>query len=400
MHFPRYDTGVCTNSLISVYFDPLIAKITVWAPTRDEAIRAMEYTLRQTVCLGLVTNKRFLLAVLGRLEFVDGTYTTRLVETMLKDPVYLMSGPVLLKTPSMLEMRMLPETDERLRWIHATIGNTTAEAPTTVPLTTISWTVAQELSVVAMLFLSRARIMKRPQLRLLNSSWRVVRSCAQRESFSFGKEHEGNVVVDYIQTTPTAIANCSWEYIVRLYGEPATGTSAATVRSGWTTVQLTRVHMEDDHCGTLELMMDGRKRTYFVAVSVPVHTHNSPDVYIHHAGLDRQFCLTRVDPRKGKTGMTDDPGKMMRGACWGEGPHAADTRIASGIVSSYTSTMPCRILQRLVDEGAMVKVGQALLTMESMKMETRLYSRHEGKVHFRVAEGQVVEAGVMMLEVE
>ena len=62
--------------------------------------------------------------------------------------------------------------------------------------------------------------------------------------------------------------------------------------------------------------------------------------------------------------------------------------------------MPCRILKCLVAEGATVKVGQALLTMESMKMETRLYSRHDGKIHFRVKEGEVVDAGVVMLEVK
>ena len=62
--------------------------------------------------------------------------------------------------------------------------------------------------------------------------------------------------------------------------------------------------------------------------------------------------------------------------------------------------MPCRILKQLVPEGTAVKSGQALLTMESMKMETRMYSRHDGKVHFRVKEGEVVEAGVAILEVK
>ena len=62
--------------------------------------------------------------------------------------------------------------------------------------------------------------------------------------------------------------------------------------------------------------------------------------------------------------------------------------------------MPCRILKLLVADGSDVKNGDALLTMESMKMETRLYSRNDGKVKFHVKEGQVVEAGKSLLEVQ
>ena len=68
-------------------------------------------------------------------------------------------------------------------------------------------------------------------------------------------------------------------------------------------------------------------------------------------------------------------------------------------VKSYTSTMPCRILKLLATEGALVKQGTPLLTMESMKMETRMYSRHEGKVKYHVTENAVIEAGVVMLEI-
>lgn len=63
------------------------------------------------------------------------------------------------------------------------------------------------------------------------------------------------------------------------------------------------------------------------------------------------------------------------------------------------STMPCRVLKLLVENGGTVKTGTPLLTMESMKMETRMYSRHEGTVKFMVKEGQVVQAGHQMMEI-
>jgi biotin carboxyl carrier protein len=62
--------------------------------------------------------------------------------------------------------------------------------------------------------------------------------------------------------------------------------------------------------------------------------------------------------------------------------------------------MPCRILRLLKSNGAQVKKDEGLLTMESMKMETRLYSRHDGTVQFRVKEGDIIQAGVLMVEVE
>jgi acetyl/propionyl-CoA carboxylase alpha subunit len=92
--YPRYDTGVRTGSTISVFYDPMIAKIVTWAPSRREAIHLMEQTLRETVCLGLVTNKRlvlhskanisFMMRVLKNEMFLKGTYTTHLVDAMIK----------------------------------------------------------------------------------------------------------------------------------------------------------------------------------------------------------------------------------------------------------------------------------------------------------------------------
>jgi hypothetical protein len=80
--YPRFDTGVQTGSEISVFYDPLISKITTWAPTRNQAVFTMTRVLRETACLGLVTNKSFLLDVLANHRFLSGQYTTSLVDQM------------------------------------------------------------------------------------------------------------------------------------------------------------------------------------------------------------------------------------------------------------------------------------------------------------------------------
>lgn len=65
MSFPqgpnlRVDTWVSTGTEISAFYDSLIAKVMVWAPSRDEAISAMEAALSQISVKGITTNLEFL----------------------------------------------------------------------------------------------------------------------------------------------------------------------------------------------------------------------------------------------------------------------------------------------------------------------------------------------------
>ncbi len=76
----RVDAGVSTGDEVGVHYDPLIAKVIVFAEDRALAIRKMEVALRQTVVLGLTTNLAFLRAVLAHPEFQMGEATTRFID--------------------------------------------------------------------------------------------------------------------------------------------------------------------------------------------------------------------------------------------------------------------------------------------------------------------------------
>lgn len=86
----RYETAVYSTSVVSIYFDSMIAKIVVWAPTRPMAIRRMVQTLANTVCAGVRTNQIFLQACLVHAAFQDPAYTTSLIPenitTLLRNP--------------------------------------------------------------------------------------------------------------------------------------------------------------------------------------------------------------------------------------------------------------------------------------------------------------------------
>ena len=76
----RIDSAVCDNSIISAYYDPLIAKIIVKGSDREEAFSKMSYSLSNLVCLGIQTNQSFLKELIDKDEVRKGNYTTNFIE--------------------------------------------------------------------------------------------------------------------------------------------------------------------------------------------------------------------------------------------------------------------------------------------------------------------------------
>ncbi|HVX71387.1 MAG TPA: acetyl/propionyl/methylcrotonyl-CoA carboxylase subunit alpha [Devosia sp.] len=72
----RNDTGVYEGGEISTFYDPMIAKLCTWAPTRPAAIEAMQMALDQFEVEGVGNNIPFLSAVMGQERFRAGRLTT------------------------------------------------------------------------------------------------------------------------------------------------------------------------------------------------------------------------------------------------------------------------------------------------------------------------------------
>jgi acetyl-CoA carboxylase biotin carboxylase subunit len=73
----RVDTHVESGYEVPPYYDSLIAKVIVHAPTREQAIETMLRTLRATRIEGIATTIPLHLAVLDSPEFRRGQYDTR-----------------------------------------------------------------------------------------------------------------------------------------------------------------------------------------------------------------------------------------------------------------------------------------------------------------------------------
>uniref|UniRef100_A4WUX7 propionyl-CoA carboxylase n=1 Tax=Cereibacter sphaeroides (strain ATCC 17025 / ATH 2.4.3) TaxID=349102 RepID=A4WUX7_CERS5 len=75
----RNDTGVFEGGEISMYYDPMIAKLCTWAPTRDAAIEEMRLALDTFEVEGIGHNLPFVGAVMDHPRFVSGDITTAFI---------------------------------------------------------------------------------------------------------------------------------------------------------------------------------------------------------------------------------------------------------------------------------------------------------------------------------
>ena len=80
----RIETGVQNGSIVTPYFDSMIAKIIVHAESRDAVIEKTLKALNEFSLIGLKTTVPFCRIVLEHPAFVDASYTTRWVDQVFK----------------------------------------------------------------------------------------------------------------------------------------------------------------------------------------------------------------------------------------------------------------------------------------------------------------------------
>jgi propionyl-CoA carboxylase alpha chain len=76
----RNDTGVYEGGEISMYYDPMIAKLCTWGADRDTAIKEMRVALDSFEVEGIGHNIPFLQAVYDHEKFTSGSMTTAFIE--------------------------------------------------------------------------------------------------------------------------------------------------------------------------------------------------------------------------------------------------------------------------------------------------------------------------------
>ena len=72
----RVDSGVRPNSVVSIYYDPMIAKLAVWGKDRPEAIDRLKRALDEYRVFGITTTLPFFRDVVRDAEFISGHLDT------------------------------------------------------------------------------------------------------------------------------------------------------------------------------------------------------------------------------------------------------------------------------------------------------------------------------------
>lgn len=86
----RVDAGFASGSVVSTFYDPMLAKVIGYGQTRDEACRRVARALRETRIHGVTTNRDLLVGILREPEFRAGAIDTGYLQR--HDPADLIAG--------------------------------------------------------------------------------------------------------------------------------------------------------------------------------------------------------------------------------------------------------------------------------------------------------------------
>jgi len=80
----RIDRGVEVGQEMGTSFDSMVAKMIVFAPTRDLAVKKMQFVLRETVVSGIGTNLEYLTEIAHHPKVIEGKVTTHFLDKEFK----------------------------------------------------------------------------------------------------------------------------------------------------------------------------------------------------------------------------------------------------------------------------------------------------------------------------
>ena len=116
----RNDAGVYEGSNVSIYYDPMIAKLCVWAVDRKAAIEGMRVALDDFDISGVETNLPFLSVVMENTKFEEGNFSTAFISEQFPDgfdyliPDYELSKNLSMLAACILEISIVRETPNLL----------------------------------------------------------------------------------------------------------------------------------------------------------------------------------------------------------------------------------------------------------------------------------------------
>lgn len=107
----RVDAGIDGGSVVSVHYDPMIAKVISHADTRERAASILADALRRAAIHGSTTNRSLLVRILEHPEFLEGDTDTHF---LLRNDIEALAGPLLDETAEVLAAVAAAAADQAL----------------------------------------------------------------------------------------------------------------------------------------------------------------------------------------------------------------------------------------------------------------------------------------------
>lgn len=385
----RYETAIQTGSSVSIYFDSMIAKIVVWAPSRALAIEKMAKVLAHTACVGVKTNQLFMQACLLNKAFRDPAYTTSFIPThldeLLQPPwngassemekiLSILPGLVIRKLPD-----VIPSSSQRKPFgavrkqfrnqrfdpvsIHCDIV-TVADWPRAKqddpPSKSMCIWKSQNAGPVT--GTETAYLFPVPETSISEDG---AASAALQVSAQYNSISQGLRTGKGMSSTPYKVNIDSWR---PAEGNPALTESwlASTIEVSINGIKtLAHVALPSARSHTLAGQVDRSQRIFCHLPSIGTYVEFKRDTLLSFAESTRSVAKAKNDPEQ----------------------------------KTVTAPMPCKVLSVLKKNGAEVKSGESVMVIESMKMEVSIAVASSGKFETTWKKGDAVEEGKVLCSV-
>lgn len=358
----RIETAVWSGAQISVHFDPMIAKLVVWGPNRIRATQEMVKVLARLRCVGLKTNQLFLQSCLMHPAFQDLAYSTSFIGDHMVD---LLRNPYCDAGQSSLDLAVVASLSARLGPPGASVSCVFGSISKGfrnqryggLPAEVNMVTQRGSTDVVAIDWLCSdkrveereciARLVQDLPLPVLDDKTPAVGSAVQTK---------------YLRVRAAIISNDSI----------ATKLTILSYKELMHSVVRGEVWQNQ----YISVLIADRKMEAYI-------TSHSGTTYCHFPSLGTFFNYD-----------------MCTLLSWCEALRAPSRSLVLDSTKVYRSQMPCKVIRVVKSAGEIVKAGETMLVLESMKMEVSIKAAVDGNFKPHVLEGDAIDAEVLLCELE
>ncbi|CAG9988736.1 unnamed protein product [Clonostachys byssicola] len=384
----RFETAIETGTRVSIFFDSMIAKIVVWAPTRDLAINKIVRTLSETACIGPSTNQCFLQACLMHEKFHSVDYTTAFIPSNLER---LLENPHLKNFGlSLQELSAIPSMF--IRELRSQSG----------------------LKQSRKVFGSIRSGFRNQTMDRVNVPWDIV----TRHDAKAGSTVDP-IVCRWLQESQSPPSDGFRVQVApmprpktRAEAAEANGPEEATITYNTLSTALRRGPLPDSK----QLDLQPHELRLFSAVLNTPNSWKVGRLGLSVSGQKYTVTLVSVDDRV--LHLESDmgtPSKVLAhvpalGApfefhCYSPLSYFESLRASAGgerEASSKTilAPMPCKVLRVEKKNGDEVKMGEVVMVVESMKMEITITAGRDGIFQTTLKEGDSVDEGSLLCNLE